>query len=143
MELNTSEQLHQTNTQHNTQKESNSQNLLSEARRKLKLQHTEATQSVVDPSGGKPPRLTGRQRAKYPKLTATYDILQNPPRHHRADTTKDVFASLTSSEQYLLQPDPPGVEPFYAQLEEVDRILAQFGLQTHSSHAQVNPQTRR
>ena len=124
-----------------TQKHLGAQNLLSEARRKLKLEHTEATRSVVDPTAEKPPRLTARQRARYPKLTPTYDILSEIPKH---DTlTKDAFKSLTSSQQYLLQLDPPSVEPFYAQLEEIDRIRAQFKLLARKSHAQVNSQARR
>ena len=131
----------QTNKTSETQKDSGAQNLLSEARRKLKLEHTAATRSVVDPPKEKPPRLTARQRAKYPKLTPTYDILTEAPKHDIL--TQDPFKCLTSSQQYLLQPDPPSVEPFYAQLEEIDRIRAQFRLQTRASHAQVDSQARR
>ncbi|CAD6580698.1 MAG: hypothetical protein ASARMPREDX12_000239 [Alectoria sarmentosa] len=88
------------------------QKKLDQARARLKLEHAEATRAVVDPSGAKPPRLTARQRAKYPKLTATDDIL--------TAIAADRWASLTSSDQYLLQPDRPE-EPFYAQLEEIRR----------------------
>lgn len=89
---------------------------------------------MVDPSATKTPRLTARQRAKYPKLTATDDIL--------AIVAANRWASLTSSDQYLLQPDRPE-EPFYAQLEEIRRIQAQFNLLARCSHAQVDSQARR
>lgn len=110
------------------------QKKLGEARTKLKLEHSEAARSVVDPSATKTPRLTARQRAKYPKLTATDDIL--------AIVAANRWASLTSSDQYLLQPDRPE-EPFYAQLEEIRRIQAQFNLLARCSHAQVDSQARR
>lgn len=96
-----------------------SQKTLREARIKLKLEHAEDTKSVVDPSETKPPRLTARQRAKYPKLIATED----PVTAVAKDTP---WTRLSSSEQYLLQPDHPSVEPFYAQLEEIRRVQAQF-----------------
>ena len=111
------------------------QKKLEEARAKLKLEHTEAARAVVDPSSTKPARLTARQRAKYPKLIATDDIL--------ATVAANQWASLTSSDQYLLQPDRPWEEPFYAQLEEIRRIQAQFDLLARCSHAQVNSQARR
>ena len=110
------------------------QKKLDQARARLKLEHAEATRAVVDPSGAKPPRLTARQRAKYPKLTATDDIL--------TAIAADRWASLTSSDQYLLQPDRPE-EPFYAQLEEIRRIHAQFSLIARCSNAQVDSQARR
>ena len=125
----------QQQTDNNLNKNKNPQNLLSEARKRLKAEHTEATQSVQDPSAEKAPRLTGRQRAKYPKFIATDDIL--------TAVAKDPFAKLTSSQQYLLQPDPPGIEPFYAQLEEINRIHAQFKQLAQRSHAEINPQARR
>lgn len=125
-------QLQQTDT---TNKNKNPQNILSEARKKLKSEHAEATRAVVDPSAEKPPRLTGRQRAKHLKLTPTDDIL--------ATVAKTPFEKLTSSQQYLLKPSSFIVEPFYAQLEEIRRIEAQFRLQARSSHAKVNPQARR
>ena len=131
----------QQNKSNETLKDPEAQNLLSEARKKLKLEHTTARRSVVDPTVEKPPRLTARQRAKYPKLTPTYDILSEI--HSQEILTKDPFDNLTSSQQYLLQPDPPSVEPFHAQLEEIDRILAQFKLLARTSHAQVDSQTRR
>lgn len=108
---------------------------LEQARAKLKLEHAEAARAVVDPSGTKPPRLTARQRAKYPKLTATDDIL--------TAIAADRWASLTSSDQYLLQPDRPFEEPFYAQLEEIRNIHAQFSLLARCSNAQVDSQARR
>lgn len=111
------------------------QKKLDEARTKLKLEHTEAARAVVDPSAEKPPRLTARQRAKYAKLTATDDIL--------AAAAANRWASLTSSDQYLMQPDRPSEEPFYAQLEEIRRIHDQFSLLARCSHAQVDSQARR
>ena len=111
------------------------QNLLSEARKKLKSEHAEATRAVVDPSAEKPPRLTGRQRAKHLKLLPTDDIL--------ATVAKTPFEKLTSSQQYLLKPSSFIVEPFYAQLEEIRRVEAQSKLLARFSHAKVNPQARR
>ena len=131
----------QNNKPDETPKDLGAQNLLSEARNKLKLEHTKARRSVIDPTVEKPPRLTARQRAKYPKLTPTYDILSEIHKHDIL--TKDPFNSLTSSQQYLLQPDPPSVEPFHAQLEEIDRILAQYKLLARNSHAQIDSQTCR
>lgn len=107
---------------------------LAEARTRLKAKHPEEARAVVDPSTGKPPRLTGRQRAKYAKLTPTDDILILPI----SPSTK-----LTASEQYVQQPDPPSAEPFYAQFEEIDRIKAQFSLLARCSHAEVDSQARR
>lgn len=117
-----------------TSKEIKAQSLLSEARKNLKHNHAEATHAVVDPTP-KNSRLTARQRARYPKFTANDDILTT--------VGKSPFASLDSSEQYLLQPEHPSVEPFYAQFEEIRGVKAQFSLQARSSHAQVNPQARR
>ena len=117
-----------------TNKNKNPQTLLSEARKKLKSEHAEATRAVVDPSAEKPPRFTGRQRAKHLKLTPTDDIL--------ATAAKTPFEKLASS-QHLLKPSSFIVEPFYAQLEEIRRIEAQFRLQARSSHVKVNPQARR
>ena len=111
------------------------QQKLEEARKKLRLEHTEATKSVVDPSATKFPRLTARQRAKYPKLTLTKDIL--------TAVAESPWARLSSSEQYLSQVDRHSVEPFYAQLEEIRLIQAQFSLLARCSHAQVDPQARR
>lgn len=111
------------------------QKRLEEARNKLKLEYTEVTKSVVDPSESEPPRLTARQRAKYSKLTPAEDIL--------TAVASNPWARLTLSEQYLSQPDRPSVEPFYAQLEEIRRIQAQFSLLARSSHAQVDSQARR
>lgn len=111
----------------------NAQNRLSAARRKLVSKHTEATRAVVDPSAGKPPLLTGPQRAKYPKLTVTDNIL----------TAKEPCPNLTSPQQHLLRTNLVLIEPFYAQLEEVRLIQAQFSLLARSTHAQVHPQARR
>ena len=124
-------------TQINIQKKEQleSQIKLREARRQLKIEEPEATRAVVDPSETKPPRLTARQRAKHPKLVATEDILNVD--------VESPWARLSSSEQYLLQADHPSVEPFYAQLEEIRRIQAQFSLLASSSNAQVDPQARR
>ena len=108
------------------------QKLLDEARTKLKLEHAEATRAVVDPSATKPQRLTARRRAEYPKLTATDNIL--------TAVAADRWAILTSSDQYLLKPDRLLEEPFYAQLEEIRRIHAQFSLLARCSHAQVDSQ---
>ena len=105
-----------------------SQKVLEEARAKLILEHSEAARTVVDPSAIKPPRLTGRQRAKYAKLTPADDILTT--------IAEERWASLTSSEQYLLQPELPSAEPFYAQLEEIRRIQAQFSLLARCANAQ-------
>lgn len=111
------------------------QTSLSEARTKLKLEHAEETKAVVDPGATKPPRLTARQRAKYPKLTPAEDIISAvAPRR---------WAYAASSEQYLRYSEHPSVEPFYAQLEEIRRIKAQFSLLARCSHAQVDPQARR
>lgn len=118
-----------------TKEQPESQIKLREARRQLKIQEPEATKAVVDPSETKPPRLTARQRAKHPKLVATEDIL--------TIVVKSPWERLSSSEQYLLKPDHPSVEPFYAQLEEIRRIQAQFSLLASSSNAQVDPQARR
>ena len=118
-----------------SQSKTPAQKKLDQARAKLKLEHAEAARAVVDPSAAKPPRLTARQRAKYPKLTATDDIL--------TAIAADRWASLTSSDQYLLQPDRPSEEPFYAQLEEIRRIHTQFSLLTRCSNAQVDSQARR
>ena len=112
-----------------------SQVLLQEARAKLKLEHSEETRAVIDPSEPKPPRLTARQRAKYPKLTPAEDILTT--------VRESRWASLSSSEQYLRQPYRFFVEPFYTQLEEIDRVRAQFNLLARCSHAQVDSQARR
>ena len=114
-------------TRYKTPKDTKAQNSLSEARRKLKAEYTEVTQAVVDPSAEKPTFLTGRHRAKYVKLTAADNILSR--------VAKDPFTSLNSSQQYMLQPDLPSLEPFNAQLEVIARIRAEFGLKTHSSHA--------
>ena len=114
------------------------QQKLVEARQKLKLDHTEAAKAVVDPSATRPPLLTARQRAKYPKLTPANDILTLV-----TPVATDPWARLSSSEQYLLQPGPPSVEPFYAQLEEIRRVQAQFHLLASLSNAQINPQARR
>lgn len=118
-----------------TKKQLASQIKLREARRQLIVEEPEATKAVVDPSETKPQRLTARQRAKHPKLVATEDIL--------TIVVKSPWERLSSSEKYLLQPDHPSVEPFYAQLEEIRRIKAQFSLQASSSNAQVDPQARR
>lgn len=118
-----------------SQTQSEAQKELAEARSKLKLEHPEATKAVVDPSVGKPQRLTARQRAKYPKLTATDDILTAVANEH--------WATLTSSEQYLLRPINPSEEPFYAQLEEIRRVQAQFTLLARCFHAEVDSQARR
>ena len=119
-----------------TKEQLDSQIKLREARKQLKIEEPEATKAVVDPSPEtKPPRLTARQRAKHPKLVAAEDIL--------TVVVKSPWERLSSSEQYLLQPDHPSVEPFYAQLEEIRRIQAQFSLLASSSNAQVDPQARR
>lgn len=114
------------------------QQKLIEAREKLKLQHTEAAKTVVDPPAENPPRLTARQRAKHPKLTAAEDILATI-----IPVATDPWARLSSSEQYMLQPDPPSVEPFYAQLEEIRNIKAQFERLSRLQDAQINPPARR
>lgn len=111
----------------------NAQNRLSAARKKLVSKHTEATRAVVDPSAGKAPLLTGQQRAKYLELTATDDIL----------IAKEPCPNLTSLQQHLLRTNCVSIEPFYAQLEEIRLIHAQFSLLARSTHAQVHPQARR
>ena len=120
-----------------TQDQLAAQQKLIEARDKLKLEHTEAAKTVVDPSVEKPPRLTARQRAKYPKLEAADDILAAT-----IAVATDPWLRLSSSEQYMLQPDPPSVEPFYAQLEEIRNVKAQFERLNHLQHAQINSPAR-
>ena len=127
----------QTNIQ-TTEQIGRSQRKLSEARAQLKLEQPEATKSVKDPSGTKPSRLTARQRARHPKLIATEDILSAV-----VESPSCAWTRLSSSEQYLQRLDHPSVEPFYAQLEEIRRIQAQFRRLASSSHAQVDPQARR
>ena len=127
-----------TETNHQTQinnknKNINAQNQLSEARKKLKSEHPETTQAVVDPSAEKPPRLTGRQRAQYPKLIGSEDIL----------TTVEPAPKATSTQDQLLPTNPVIVEPFYAQLEEIRRVQAQLSKVGRPSYAQVHPQARR
>lgn len=111
----------------------NAQNRLSAARKRLVSKHTEATREVVDPSTGKPPPLNGRERAKYPKLTATENIL----------TAKVPSPDPTSLQQHLLRINHVSIEAFYAQLEEIRLIHVQFNLLARSTHAQVHPQARR
>ncbi len=113
------------------------QQKLIEAREKLKVEHTEAAKTVVDPPAEKP-RLTARQRAKYPKLTPAEDILAAI-----VTVATDPWARLSTSEQYMLQPDPPSVEPFYAQLEKIRNIKAQFEQLSRLQDAQINPPARR
>ena len=117
----------------NENKNINPQHQLSEARKKLKSEHPEATQAVVDPSAEKPPRLTGRQRAKYPKLTGSEDLL----------TAVEPDRKATSSQENSLQTNPVIIEPFYAQLEEIRRVQAQFSTVGRPSYAQVHLQARR
>ena len=117
----------------NENKNINAQNQLSEARKKLKSEHPEATQAVVDPSTEKPPRLTGRQRANYPKLTASEDIL----------AAVEPAPKATSSQEHLLRTNRVVIEPFYAQLEEIRRVQAQLSKVGRPSYAQVHPQARR
>ena len=117
----------------NENKNIKAQNQLSEARNKLKSEHPEATQAVVDPSAENPPRLTGRQRAKYPKLTASEDIL----------AAVELAPKATSSQKHLLRTNQVVIEPFYAQLEEIRRVQAQLSKVGRPSHAQVHPQARR
>ena len=107
---------HQRISDTNENKNIKAQYQLSKAREKLKSEHPEATQAVVDPSAGKPPRLTGRQRAKYPKLTASEDIL----------TAVEPTPKATSSQEHSLRTSPIVIEPFYAQLEEIRRVQAQL-----------------
>ena len=117
----------------NENKNIKAQNQLSEARKKLKSEHPEATQAVVDPSAEKPPRLTGRQRAKYPKLTASEDII----------AAVEPAPKATSSQEDLLRRNQVVIEPFYAQLEEIRRVQAQLSKVGRPSYAQVHPQARR
>ena len=111
----------------------NAQEKLSEARRKLKSEHPKLTQAVVDPSSDKPPRLTGQQRAKYPKLTKSDDIL----------TAVEPASKATSTQEHSLRTNPIIIEPFYAQLEEVRRVQAQLSKVGRPSHAQVHTQAHR
>ena len=108
------------------------QKVLQEARAKLKLEHAKKTQAVVDPSEETSPRVTGRQEAKAPKLHPAADI--------PTASTKTPWAKLSSSEQYLRQPEHPSVVPFYSQFEEVDRVRALLG---QKPHAQVDSQASR
>ena len=124
---------HFDNQYSNENKNIKAQNQLSEARKKLKSEHPEATQAVVDPSAEKPPRLTGRQRAKYPKLTASEDII----------AAVEPAPKTTSSQEHLLQTNQVVIEPFYAQLEEIRRVQAQLSKVGRPSYAQVHPQARR
>ena len=117
----------------NENKNIKAQNQLSEARKKLKSEHPEATQAVVDPSAEKPPRLTGRQRARYPKLTASEDIL----------AAVEPATKVTNSQEHCLQTNQVIIEPFYAQLEEIRRVQAQLSKVGRPSYAQVHPQARR
>ena len=117
----------------NEYKNIKAQTQLSEARKKLKSEHPEATQAVVDPSAEKPPRLTGRQRAKYPKLTASEDIL----------AAVEPAPKATSSQENLLRTNKVVIEPFYAQLEEIRRVQAHLSKVGRPSYAQVHPQARR
>ena len=117
----------------NEYKNIKAQTQLSEARKKLKSEHPEATQAVVDPSAEKPPRLTGQQRAKYPKLTASEDIL----------AAGEPAPKATSSQEHLLRTNQVVIEPFYAQLEEIRRVQAQLSKVGRPSYAQVHPQARR
>ena len=117
----------------NENKNIKAQNQLSEARKKLKSEHPEATQAVVDPSAENPPRLTGRQRARYPKLTASEDIL----------AAVEPATKVTNSQEHFLQTNQVIIEPFYAQLEEIRRVQAQLSKVGRPSYAQVHPQARR
>ena len=120
---------------HNTNDNKNikAQNQLSEARKRLKSEHPEATQAVVDPSAAKSPRLTGRQRAKYPTLTGSEDIL----------TAVKPAPKATSTQEHSLQTNAIIIEPFYAQLEEIGRVQAQLSEVGRPSYAQVHTQARR
>lgn len=117
----------------NENKNIKAQHQLSEARKKLKAEHPEATQAVVDPSTSKPPRLTGQQRAKYPKLTKSEDIL----------TAVEPAPEATSTQEQLLRTNPIIIEPFYAQLEEIRRVQAQLSEVGRPSYAQVHTQAHR
>ena len=110
------------------------QNLLDKARTRLVIEHTEETKAVVDPSTTKPPRLTARQRAKYSKLEPSCDIL--------TAVAKKCWDNLSSSDQYLLQPERPWEEPFYKQLEEIRLIDARLSQIARCAHAQVDSQAR-
>ena len=117
----------------NDNKNIKAQEQLSEARRKLKSKHPEATKAVVDPSSDKHPRLTGRQRAKYPKLTASEDIL----------TAVEPVPKATSIQEHSLRTNPIIIEPFYAQLDEIRRVQAQLSKVGGPSYAQVHTQAHR
>lgn len=131
MELSKTNQSEVENNTNN--KNINAQQQLSEARKRLKSEHPEATKAVVDPSAEKSPRLTGRQRAKYPKLTAGEDLL----------SAVEPAPKATSSQEHSLRTNPIIVEPFYAQLEEIRRVQAQLSKVGRPSYAQVHLQARR
>ena len=120
---------------HNTDENKNikAQDQLSEARKRLKSEHPEATQAVVDPSAAKSPRLTGRQRAKHPKFIRSEDIL----------TAVEPAPKATSTQEHSLQTNSIIIEPFYAQLEEIRRVQAQLSKVGRPSYAQVHTQARR
>ena len=110
-------------------KKNQAQYQLRQARKKLK------SEAVVDPAPQKPARPIGRQRVKYAKPTVTEDIL----------STVDPVPKATSSKEPSLRTNPVVIEPFSAQLDEIDRVRALFNTQvptptgTQEHSLQTNP----